>query len=442
MDVSRRNLLLGGAVGATAAVVAPGLAGLAVAPTGVETGFDRGTSLWRAEVPPLPAFPQVDGDVHADLIVVGAGYTGLSCAYYVKKLRPDWRIVVVDSHTVGSGASSRNTGAVYARHVGVSDQSMSDRGLSRLRNFIEDEGIDCDFTPTKTLMMLTSEASGELAPGEKLVSAGEFQERTGSSYYAGAIETPNYFTVHPAKLVDGHARAAMRVGVEIFEKSPVTKIVDGQPARLETSTGTLHGTHVLVATNAYTPRLGVHEYTVFPLHQYSLATRQLSPSEIQKLGLDRWSLRFERNVLPVTFNLTPSGHFFARMVLGYASYDSTEWGDLAGAKKLATTLFEQRYPSVSDLGPMYGWHGVTGHTVASRQLVGAFGRGNIHVSAAYNGLGIMPSHNSGYLTANKIVGVEEADYKILTDASSHISLPKDFYRSLIFKPFMNLMTPV
>jgi glycine/D-amino acid oxidase-like deaminating enzyme len=435
-------MLFGGAIGATAAVVAPGIAGLALAPTGVETNFDRGKSLWRSEVPELPKFPQIDGDINADLVVVGAGYTGLSCAYYVKKLRPDWRVVVVDSHSVGSGASSRNTGAVYARHIGISDHGLAERGLSRFRKFVDDEGIDCDFAPATTLMMLSSNGASELAPGEKLVSAAELQERTGSSYYAGAIDAPNYFTIHPAKLVDGHARAAMRLGVEIFEYSPVTKIVEGQPATLETPTGTLHASNVLIATNAYTPRLGLYGYTMFPVHQYSLATRQLSSLEIQQLGLDRWPLRFERNVLPVTYSLTPSGHFFARMVLGYASYDSSEWSDLDGAKKLATKLFEQRYPRISEFGPMYGWHGVTGHTVASRSIVGAFGGGNLHISAAYNGLGIMPSHNSGYLTANKIVGVEDDDYKNLSGASSHIPLPGDFYRSLIFKPFMNLMTPV
>lgn len=442
MDVSRRNLLLGGAAGAAAAAVAPGIAGLAVAPGGVETEFDRGQSLWRLEVPQLPAFPKVDGDLSADLVVVGAGYTGLSCAYYVKKLRPDWRVVVVDSHTVGAGASSRNTGAVYARHVGISDTGLPERGLSRLRDFLADEEIDCDFSPSTTLMMLSSGNAPELAPNETFVSAQELQERTGSSYYAGAIDTPNYFTIHPAKLADGHARAAVRLGVEIYENSAVTKITEGNPAVLETATGVLQAKNVLVATNAYTPRLGLYGFTMFPIHQYSLATRKLSVEEISKLGLDRWPLRFERSVLPVTYNLTPSGHFFARMVLGYASYDSTEWSDLNAANKLATTLLEQRYPGVSQLGPMYGWHGVTGHTVAGRSIVGAFGGGNLHVSAAYNGLGIMPAHNSGYLTATKIVGIEDDDYRTLTDASSHIPFPKDFYRSLIFKPFMSLMTPV
>ena len=77
-----------------------------------------------------------------------------------------------------------------------------------------------------------------------------------------------------------------------------------------------------------------------------------------------------------------------------------------------------------------------------RQIAGTLGEGNIHVSAAYNGLGIMPAHNSGYLTACRVTGENDDDIKILTDASMQIPLPGDFYRSLMLKPFMRLMTPV
>ena len=75
-------------------------------------------------------------------------------------------------------------------------------------------------------------------------------------------------------------------------------------------------------------------------------------------------------------------------------------------------------------------------------IAGAIGDGNIHVSAAYNGLGAMPAHNNGYLTACRITGRVEDDTRYLTGVSGQIPLPGEFYRSLMFKPFMRLMTPV
>jgi hypothetical protein len=64
------------------------------------------------------------------------------------------------------------------------------------------------------------------------------------------------------------------------------------------------------------------------------------------------------------------------------------------------------------------------------------------VSAAYNGLGIMPAHNNGYLTACKLAGRDEDDVRFLTGVRGQLPFPGDYYRSLILKPFMRLLTPV
>ena len=443
MNVSRRNWLLSGA----AAVVAPGLAGLAFSRDGVEVDAVRDVSLWTAQVPALPPFKHFEGPREVDLAVVGGGYTGLSCAYYAKKMRPDWIVIVIDSHEIGSGASSRNSGAVYARHVGIDDPDFADRGLARLRNFIDEEEIDCDFAPAPTLTMAVSKsdasrAQSNLIQGEAWIPGSELSERIGSRYYAGAVESPSYFKIQPAKLLAGHVKAALKVGVEIFGRSPALHVENGKPSIISTPRGDIVAKQVMIATNAYTPRLGLYKFTMYPLHQYSLASRKLTNDELHELALDKWTLRFEPNVLPVTFSVTPTGHFFVRMVLGYASSDSQVWKDSSGAKALATRLFAQRYPGIADLGLDHGWHGVTGHTPLFRPIAGVMGEGNVHISAAYNGLGIMPGHNSGFLSACRITGEAEDDVRILTDASTSVPFPGDYYRSLMLKPVMNLMTPI
>jgi glycine/D-amino acid oxidase-like deaminating enzyme len=445
MTISRRNFLIGTG---TAALAAPGIAGMARGRDMVEFGSKRDPSLWSSEIAALPSQPQYQGHRSVDLAVVGGGFTGLACAYYAKRLRPDWSVLVLDSHKLGSGASSRNSGAVAPRYVGIDDPDMPHRGLKRLQSFIETEQVDCEFSPATNLRVLPTKSEGDqarvsLLPGESWIAPEELRDRAGTSYYAGgAVEDAKNYKVHPAKLVEGHIKAALRMGVELYEDSPVLDIKSAKPALLSTPGGEMVAKNVCIATNAYTPRLGFLNYKMFPLHQYTFATRKLRATEVQKLGLDRWDIRFEDVMLPVTFRLMPSGHFFVRMVLGYASHNSCDWQDVEGAKRLAMRLFEQRYTDIADIGLVHGWHGVTGHTPLLQPIAGPIGDGNIHVSVAYNGLGIMPGHNNGYLTACNIVGHADQDLRYLTGDKGLMPFPGDFYRSLMLKPFMSLMTPV
>ena len=445
MKISRRKFLLASGAGALAA---PGIAGLVAPKDTVEIDSERGTSLWTHEAPELPSFPRFEGERQADLVIVGGGYTGLSCAYYAKKMRPDWTVIVLDSHTIGSGASSRNSGSVAPYYAGKSgEDAMGERGLNRLRGFIDQEQIECDFRSIAMLRMNISQEGADAArnddnPKTKWLSPEVMRERMGTDYYTGAVEHQGAFSVHPGKLVAGHAMAALKEGAELFEHSAVTDIEHGKPAKITTPNGKLVAKNVFIATNAYTPRLGLFDYKMFPLHQYTLATRQLSKKEIQEFALDTWPMRFEKRTLPITFAMTPSGHFFVRIVLGYASHNSSEWPDLKGARELASRIFHQRFPRIAQLGLEHGWHGVTGHTASGSQIAGAIGEGNVHVSVAYNGLGIMPSHNNGYLTACNITGMQDQDTATLTGTSGQYFVPGDFYRSILFKPGFKMLTPV
>jgi glycine/D-amino acid oxidase-like deaminating enzyme len=176
-----------------------------------------------------------------------------------------------------------------------------------------------------------------------------------------------------------------------------------------------------------------------PIHQFTYATRKLQEDEISNFGLNRWPLRFERKTIPVTNFLTPSGHFCIRIVLGYASHNSCSWRDIESARGKAKQMFERRYPWVADVGLSHGWHGVTGHTIRVREISGPAVSEHIHAGVAFNGLGIMPGHNTGYLSACKICGHPDEDIGYLSSQTLRVPIPGEFYRSLIFKPFISVM---
>ena len=436
------------AIGAGAgALAAPGIGGKLFGPKGVETEETREDSLWTSELSLTSATTRFEGERTADLAIIGGGYTGLSCAYYAKKVKPEWTVVLLESHRLGSGASSRNSGAVYARYWGLNDEEMPQRGLDRLMRFIQEEEIACDFRPSPTIELYTSvrsanRARASLPEGARCIPAEELHESAQTDYYSSAIELPDYYTVNPAKLIAGHARAARRVGVELYENSPVLEIRKGKPVELVTPGGRLRADNAFIATNAYTPRLGFLKGVMMPIHQYTFATRKVKEEEIKSFGLDRWSLRFERKILPVTTFLTPTGHFCIRIVLGYASFNSCCWQDINGARELARKMFEQRYPWIADIELAHGWHGVTGHTLRVREISGPVLGGNVYASVAYNGLGIMPGHNNGYLSACRIAGQADQDTRHMCGKTIQIPIPGEFYRSIMFKPFMKMATPV
>ena len=427
-------------------LAAPGVAAILSGAKGVESGEPRSEALWTSEVSSIAPAPRLESEHRVDLAIIGGGYTGLSCAYYAKKFRPDWAVAVLESHRLGSGASSRNSGAVYARYWGLEDEEMPRRGFERLARFIREEEIECDFRPSPTIELYASrrsakKAEASLEPGATWVTTDELRRGAHTDYYAGAAELPGYHTVHPAKLVAGHVKAARRMEVELYENSPVMQLKRGKPAELVTPGGSLRGDYVLIATNAYTPRLGFLKTAMTPVHQYTFATRRLSDGEISGYGLDRWPLRFERSILPVTNFLTPSGHLCIRIVLGYASFNSCMWRNIKGARDLAKRMFEQRYPWIEDVGLGRGWQGVTGHTLRVREIAGPIMGDNIHAAVAYNGLGIMPGHNTGYLSACRITGHREPDMRYMLGRESQIPIPGEFYRSMILRPVMKVLTP-
>jgi glycine/D-amino acid oxidase-like deaminating enzyme len=437
--LSRRKLVVGAGV-----TLAAGAAGaLADRRSGVERDGTRTLSLWTLEAPPIPRAPRLDGDRELDVAIVGGGYTGLACGYYLKKLRPEWSVAVLESHRLGSGASSRNSGMALLHYPAIEENEMTRRAFRRWREFLEDEQVECDYQKDRVLYLHPSEAAARRArarmkPGERWLSAEELREEIGTAFYAGAVSPPESYAIHPGKLVAGHVAAARRVEVDLYEHSPVMEVRPGGIVQLVTPTGTVRSRHAVIATNAYTPRLGLFRARIFPVHHYTFATRELSPEELRRCQLDRWRMRYEERFLPVSTSVTPSRRFIVRVLLGYAPFSSCEWGDIHGARRLARRTVERRYPWAAEIELEYGWHGVTAHTLDSRIVAGPIKGGNLHVSVAYNGTGVVPAHYNGCLTASRIAGRPEADFALLQGTRGHPPLPEPL-RLLFLKPLMRML---
>jgi glycine/D-amino acid oxidase-like deaminating enzyme len=267
-------------------------------------------SLWLEQAPPRPRDP-LPGDASYDVVVVGAGFTGLWTAYYLAA-DSEARIAVIDAHHAGFGASGRNGGWCSALFPASLDSLSRLPGSSReaalaqheaMRGSVvevgavaADEGIDCGFAQGGTIALARSDAQWQRAREEyadalawdrtdlALLDRAEAESVLAATHTRGATYTPDCAALQPAQLVHGLAAACERRGVAIFDDTPALAI---EPGIVHTLQGTLRAEHVVRATEGYTPTLSGHRRAVAPVYSLVIATEPLPADVWEQVGLRR-----------------------------------------------------------------------------------------------------------------------------------------------------------
>lgn len=281
-------------------------------------------SLWHESTGHLAADrPALNGDVQCDVVIIGGGYSGLWSAYYLKKLLPDLRIVVIEQNQVGFGASGRNGGwcsgflpislseieQTHGRGEAIKMYNQSFQTLDEIEKVINSEQIACDYHRGGTIHGATNavqqtrvrhdvEQLHDFGFGEehiRLLAATEISSRLNIEGLLTASYTPHCAVIHPAKLVQGLARSVERLGVQIFED---TTVLEYSPGRVKTISYTCRADIVIRATEGFTARIKKHRRTLAPLYSYMVATTPLSTSQLSSLGwTNRETYHDARNML-------------------------------------------------------------------------------------------------------------------------------------------------
>ncbi len=266
-----------------------------------------GVSFWWQQLGIPQPRPALTGSIDVDVAIVGAGYTGLWTAYYLKRAQPDLRIAVLEARFAGFGASGRNGGWLTNSITGGPDRMAAAAGRAAtdahqlaLNQTVEEvidvaraEGIDADirkggelnvaYTPAQ-LRRLTAAATaaGQWAHTDvELLSASESAARVNVAGTLGGIWHPHCARVNPAKLVRGLADAVQRLGVAIYENSPVIAI---EPGRARTVSATVRATNVLRATEGFTANLAGEHRTWLPMNSSMIVTEPLPARVWESIG--------------------------------------------------------------------------------------------------------------------------------------------------------------
>lgn len=235
---------------------------------------------WLDTAPPLPDRTGRPLPDEADVVVIGAGITGLSTALHAA--RKGARVMVVEKDRVGSGASGRN-GSMCTQGITIGvGQATKRYGRERARELYDayreavdvveeltkSEQIDCDFRRSGRLGVAFKpqhfermraqqrELSTGFGHDTVLLDTSELRAELGSSYYHGALLDPLSAGLHVGKYVNGLAAAAERTGVEIHERTAATGATRARDGGFSVTTqrGSIRAGQVMVATDAYTDK--------------------------------------------------------------------------------------------------------------------------------------------------------------------------------------------
>lgn len=288
----------------------------------------RSLSLWHESAEddfrPRPSLRDASpGAPSYDVVVVGAGLTGLWTAYYLRRADPTLRIAVLEAEVAGFGASGRNGGWCSALFPTSWDtlvrQSSADEAL-RLHRAMQDtvqevgrvtaaEGIDGHYQRGGTVTLARTPVQldrlragvalahkrGFTEDDERLLDADEARAMLAADDVVGAAYTPHCAAIHPARLVRGLARVVEASGVSIFEQ---TRVLGIAPGRVSTQAGPVRADVVLRATEGYTPRLAGLQRAIAPVYSLMVATEPLPADTWARLGLaDRQTFSDGRHLI-------------------------------------------------------------------------------------------------------------------------------------------------
>jgi gamma-glutamylputrescine oxidase len=385
-----------------------------------------------ATIPELPHCPRIEQDERVDVAVIGGGFTGLAVAYYLKLQEPSLRVAVLEAQRMGCGASSRNSGGVGARFRGQAHSFGADRGYELLKAFAERE--EADFELVEQVPSLTLFAGAKL-PDNPALAGEELHRAIGSTFYGAAtIRVTN--TLHPGKLIAALVAANQRVGTELYEWSPVIDIDRSRLLALQTPRGRVTAGDIVVATNAYTPQLGLANNVITVMHHRVMVTRPLTPDEWELSGLEAWPLRFEDGgYYTHTVRGTSDRCFFFRHVLGHRAFERTDWEIGPYERELGHREMLRRYPWLTDAPIEHEWHGVTARTRDWWPVSGRIDE-HLYIAAGYNGSGVMPAHFFGHLLANAILGIPDDDLALLRPPGEHPPIPGELARHAAFQGWL------
>ncbi|MFO0201175.1 MAG: NAD(P)/FAD-dependent oxidoreductase, partial [Alphaproteobacteria bacterium] len=334
---------------------------------------------FNALLPPRAACAPAKGDITADYVVVGAGYTGLAAARRLAQLQPQSRIIVIEATEVGEGSSGRNSGFASPRDLPSGPSAADLRRAEALNRFteegwawlmapIEAHGIDCGLQVSGRIKAAATDLGAKQvraleaavkAAGlpHQLWDRSALQERIGTSYYQCALYTEEGYLLDPAALIRGLADT-LPANIALHENTPLLSMQRQGKWHLETPAARITAPSVIMATNAGIRHFGRLRDRLVTIYTYAAITEALNAKDALQLGImPVWGL------LPSHRLGTTVRRVGADRLLVRSMYAHERPVPAPRVRETLLSCFHRRYPGLAHIGLDQVWGGTTALTM-------------------------------------------------------------------------------
>ena len=376
--------------------------------------------------------PPLTGDINADVIVVGGGFTGLWTAYFLTQAKPDLKVVILEQDICGGGPSGRNGGfasgwwdeldglvTLYGPAEAVrACRALSD-SINSIGDFCQANQVDAWYKHAGYMYAATAlphaavleemvSLAREVGAPEELIALGpqEVQARCASPAFHGGAFMKDGASVQPALLARGLRRVVIERGVTIHESTPVTRLDAGPPAVAITPTGSVRAPRAVLALNAWAVGWPQLRRRLVAWSSYIVLTAP-APEKLAEIGWTGGELVTDLRTSLRYFRTTRDG----RIALGGGGgRASSKIGDSftrdMRAVEEAAEGFRRLFPSFADVPLEDAWGGPIDVSPTHLPTFGSLEPGNLYYALGYTGNGVAPSHLAGKVIADLVTGAD------------------------------------
>ncbi len=395
--------------------------------------LDTNTSLWAARAAPRAPLPALAEALECDVAIVGGGFTGMSTAYHLARRHPEKRIVLLEAKKVANGGSGRNGGLMLNWVNGVEPGDpgraagiwrATKQGIDLVEGIIREHALDVRWRRDGTLSVHTRAKGAEEAAREVEALRAEglpLQWLDGAALPShlrmvgavGAVFDPTSGHLDGVSYLEALLPVLLGLGVQVYEESPVLRVVEGATCTLTTRAGSVKAKALVLATNVYTPRLGYFKDRIFPVFSHVVATQRRDAATWAARGWAPGVAGFDDDLDRIAYGcMTTEGEVVFggghNAAYGYHFGGGVSFKGTADFASVHKRLL-QYLPEAADIPVAHRWTGPVGlswNRICAMGVRGA--EKNVYYALGYSGHGVTLSNLAGKVIADMYDHTDDA----------------------------------
>jgi len=378
----------------------------------------------------------LQGTISRDICIVGGGYTGLWTAILLKQSQPELQIVLIEQEVCGYGASGSNGGCVLTlatkflsleKHYGTQEAvrlvKASEKAVNDMAIFCQQHQIDCELRLDGACYFASNKAQiGAMTPVleqlEKLgisswseLGLAEAVRFTGTRMVEQAHFSKQGGSVHPAKLVHGLRRVALELGVDIYEKTPMTNLLETDLPLVKTPQGSIQAKKVVLAVNAWMASRFKQFSRTMVVVSSDMCVTEPCPQLLQTIGLSHGATICDSRIFVHYYHTTGDGRLLFGKGGNTFSYGSRMIRGFFEASRYEEQLrsaINRFLPELKEVKIAACWNGGSDRTVTGFPIFGKLNsHPNIYYGFGYSGNGVTQALLGGRVLRSLVLGVDD-----------------------------------